>query len=633
LVRFIFKFKVIFSLGSGKTKFICDLAFVKREYVIFIDWKAYGTLFSDIETRLASVQRTFYARKLVFEDILNRLMYLGSLILERGIVHDPMQFFYFWISSPEKVSRTLSRIDKNAARGNVDFIFAFDECQLLLQHEDGIDCGSRRVTPSFFSYLFEALALYNNNRVVFSGTSLRISVMLEQLSPTRKQLFVPKYPPLFHSSTVQKYLAKFHVDNDTISKVKDSLIGRPLCSRYFVEVYRSRENTRPYILLREVSEMLRAHFTQHMKEYASAKAWLDFTVGNGRSRRSLLIDLMSNGEIAFIPDTEKYITDFAESVNSALLPIYRVEETFRYRSHDLLAFHVLLDILNENEGNLSKIYANLNADRMFHLAMEKKRISGEVGEFIMENVILSIKSKKLSESALFQKLQQYPEYGDAFVQISKVNREENGYKSVLRDMDFETLCVSCDLMARFDFMCLLKNEHHKSVIAVFGGAKLYGSNLSPETFWDNVQSCDPDKAFLKLNEEPTSKLKRDSFVLLWQTLAESVHNAGMELRVLMIAFAYPHPVGSMKYKDFMERGPNKLVYFIGHEKLHELKQVFPQAAGLIAACTGTENPTKRRNLKTQLTLEESEKRFLKKYKKKQTDCMSSSLGGLSEEKK
>jgi hypothetical protein len=184
--------------------------------------------------------------------------------------------------------------------------------------------------------------------------------------------------------------------------------------------------------------------------------------------------------------------------------------------------------------------------------MEKKRISGEVGEFIMENVFLSMKNKKLSESALFQRLEQYPEYGDAIVQISKVDREQNGYQSILRDMDFETLCVSCDLMARFDFMCLLKNEQPKRVIAVFGGAKLYGSNLPLKTFWENVQSCDPDKAFLKINEEPTSNVKRDAFQLLWQSFAESVANAGMELRVLMIAFAYPHPVGSMGYNDFME---------------------------------------------------------------------------------
>jgi hypothetical protein len=57
--------------------------------------------------------------------------------------------------------------------------------------------------------------------------------------------------------------------------------------------------------------------------------------------------------------------------------------------------------------------------------MERKRISGEAGEFITERVFLSMKNKTLSECALFEKLREYPEYGDAIVQISKVNREED----------------------------------------------------------------------------------------------------------------------------------------------------------------------------------------------------------------
>ena len=146
---------------------------------------------------------------------------------------------------------------------------------------------------------------------------------------------------------------------------------------------------------------------------------------NGRSRRDLLIDLMSSDELSYPAIHVKDIAEFVESVNSALLPIYHSGETFRYRSHDLLAFHALLDILNESEGDLDLIYSKLNADRLFHLAMERKRISGEAGEFIMECVFLSMKNKTLSECALFEKLRDYPEYGDAIVQISKVNREED----------------------------------------------------------------------------------------------------------------------------------------------------------------------------------------------------------------
>jgi hypothetical protein len=184
-------------------------------------------------------------------------------------------------------------------------------------------------------------------------------------------------------------------------------------------------------------------------------------------------------------------------------------------------------------------------------------------------------------------------------------------------MDFDTLCVACDPMARFDFVCLLNNPRHKKVIAVFGGVKLYGSNLSLDIFWDNVQSCDPDKAYLKLNGEPTSQAKREEFVLSWNSLTEKVKDAGMELRVLMIAFAYPYPVGTMEYKDLMEKGSNKLVFFVGHEKLNELQQVFPEALGLIAACTGTQNPKKRRKPQKQLSLEDAEDSILQRFKNKE----------------
>lgn len=591
--------------------------------MIYIDWRKYEKLLRDIKGRLQSSERTLLARILVLEKLLRGLMYLGNLIVKQGIATDKVEFFKFWTSSPERLIEVLPRLDEKFVSENQAFIFAFDECQYLLESENDIDCGIRRITPSVFSYLFEAAALYNNNRVVFSGTSLRISVMLEQLSPSRKELFVPKYPPLFVSPTVQRYLTEFEVDDNLVQKVKDSLVGRPLCCRYFVEEYQKQKTAPSFILLGQVGKRLKAHFHHHMKEYASPKAWLDHTVMIGRSRRDLLIDLMSSGELSCPAIHEMDITEFVESVNSALLPIHRFEDTFRYRSHDLLAFHALLDILNETEGDLDLIYSKLNADRLFHLAMERKRISGEAGEFIMERVFLSMKNKTLSDCSLFEKLREYPEYGDAIVQISKVNREEDGYQRVLGDMDFETLCVSCDLMARFDFVCLLKNECQKSIIAVFGGVKLYGSNLSLDIFWDNVQSCDPDKAYLKINGQPTSEAKRQEFVFLWKSLTEKVKKAGMELRVLMVAFAYPHPVGTMDYKDFMGKGSNKLVYFIGHEKLNELQQVFPDALGLIAACVGSENPKKRRNLQKQLSLEDAEEMVLQRYKKQKSDDVKS----------
>jgi hypothetical protein len=94
------------------------------------------------------------------------------------------------------------------------------------------------------------------------------------LSPSRKDLVVLKYPPLFVSQTVQRYLTEFKVDNNVIEKVKHSLVGRPLCCRYFVEEYQKQKTEHPFILLEEVEKRLKAHFHHHMKEYADPKAIL-----------------------------------------------------------------------------------------------------------------------------------------------------------------------------------------------------------------------------------------------------------------------------------------------------------------------------------------------------------------------
>jgi hypothetical protein len=190
------------------------------------------------------------------------------------------------------------------------------------------------------------------------------------LSPSRKDLVVLKYPPLFVSQTVQRYLTEFKVDNNVIEKVKHSLVGRPLCCRYFVEEYRNQKDASPLILLAEVEKKLKSHFHHHMRyESGDTTAWLDHIVMEGISRRKLLVDFMTNGEISCTAENQKDILDFVESVNMAFLPIYHYdyEKTFRYDSCDLIALRVLLEILNETatEGDLDEAFLKLNADQNF----------------------------------------------------------------------------------------------------------------------------------------------------------------------------------------------------------------------------------------------------------------------------
>jgi hypothetical protein len=206
-------------------------------------------------------------------------------------------------------------------------------------------------------------------------------------------------------------------------------------------------------------------------------------------------------------------------------------------------------------------------------------------------------------------------YRSCLVQISKVDQSGNGFESVLENLDFTTIAVSIDILARFDFMCLLDNAEENTVVAVFGGAKLYSSNISSDTFADNVLSCDPEKAFLGLAGKPTNDAKRDAFVELWRRFQDRVKSLNKQVKILMLAFAYPHPVGTVEYPAIHVFNSDKLVCCFGSEKIIEISKFAPCAGSLVLACAGA--PSQRAKRKHPTAFESALKLAeVKKSKKK-----------------
>jgi hypothetical protein len=244
----------------------------------------------------------------------------------------------------------------------------------------------------------------------------------------------------------------------------------------------------------------------------------------------------------------------------------------------------------------------ITADKLLQLKLERKPVSGIIGEFIMEQLFLSLHGKFLRDCKLFDVLRRKPEYANCKIDISKVNRNSLGFKEVLEQIDFSTICVAVDPMARFDFMCLLENSLENVVVAVFGGAKLYSSNISSDIFCDNVLSCDPDKAYLSVEQKPTNQDKRIEFQEIWNTLHEKLKGQNRKLKILMLAFAYPHPVGTIEYPPLHEFDKDKIVCCFGAEKIMDISINLPFLSSLVEVCAG--KPKNRSNRKIRKKFED-----------------------------
>lgn len=300
------------------------------------------------------------------------------------------------------------------------------------------------------------------------------------------------------------------------------------------------------------------------------------------------------------------MSSFVESIDAIFLPIEETRDGFRYRCHDLLAFQAMVEILSSIEPNFAVDTDLLgHADALYRLALERRPVSGISGEFIVESLFRGNSGKRLGNLHTFSHLNDFSQFANGVIKVESVNSSANGFKDVLLNVDFKTLCVSVDTLARFDFMVLLDNEKDNTVIACFGGAKLYGSNIQWPVFCDNILSADPSLAYLSTSQIPTNLQKRSEFLKTWKDFEAAVKVGGKSLKILMLMFAYPHPVGTIEYRDVYSFDADKLAYFIGAEKVQSLCEdieTFP-VDQFITCLTGMKTVQKRAKRNQPLSLD------------------------------
>jgi hypothetical protein len=80
---------------------------------------------------------------------------------------------------------------------------------------------------------------------------------------------------------------------------------------------------------------------------------------------------------------------------------------------------------------------------LFYIILQQRAITGEVGEFIMESFLMSVSKSRLdiSEFSVFSKLRNTV-YGNCYLELESVSREENSFFDVLDTCDFGTLCMN-----------------------------------------------------------------------------------------------------------------------------------------------------------------------------------------------
>jgi hypothetical protein len=202
------------------------------------------------------------------------------------------------------------------------------------------------------------------------------------------------------------------------------------------------------------------------------------------------------------------------------------------------------------------------------LILEQRAITGEVGEFIMEEILMSTSSSDLlvSEIPLFAALKN-TDYGQCRFQLKNMQRNDECFFDVLNNCDFDVLCMSVDKMARFDFFCLAKHSQDEFVVAVFGGCKLYSRNVANDVFCDNILSTDPYRAYMNAGGAILNEEKKKRFDLAWHSF-----NQKYRVKVLQVVFTYPQPVGAVEYPagKIFELAENQLCLFLGHSEIEDL---------------------------------------------------------------
>jgi hypothetical protein len=150
-------YMMIAPIGSGKTKFIFDLALYKKLRIIYIDWKNYPGILREIVSHYKETQRVHQLPENISDNMRLAFMQRFSKCLNDSLVY--VLKIFKWIcyianqmaksQSPENFlklcvqrfasieAKILQFIASKTEIPKVSFsgfIFAFDECHLLLKY-------------------------------------------------------------------------------------------------------------------------------------------------------------------------------------------------------------------------------------------------------------------------------------------------------------------------------------------------------------------------------------------------------------------------------------------------------------------------------------------------------------------
>jgi hypothetical protein len=279
-----------------------------------------------------------------------------------------------------------------------------------------------------------------------------------------------------------------------------------------------------------------------------------------------------------------------EEICTLFLPISRTSNgTWEYSENDHIAFQALIRYMFDCDQQLS--WERMTADRLFALISEQRAVTGEVGEFIMESLLISSANSGLSLSSFpaFQKIRETV-YGDCFLELKIVDRNEDSFFDIISSCNFEALCMNVDKMARFDFFCLGKHPNDDFILAIFGGCKLYSRNVNLDVFCDNIISTDPNNAYLNAGGKILNQEKRKRFTSAWNSFITN-----HKVKILRIVFTYPQPVGSVEYPEsrIYEFAKNQLILFLGFDEIDRLPKGELNLSALARISTGWKVQSRR----------------------------------------
>jgi hypothetical protein len=615
--------------GSGKTKFMFDLALRKGHYVLYIDWslsahfvdyicRNYENNFElrGLRNDLIEVDRVknmnnFELCKSEAVQILFDAMKWFILFADQISHYSPESFLKFWVERQPNIQERILKLISSGytapdIQGNKDYIFAFDESQILLNHLHkgqvytfGSEISQIGSLYTIFSRVCDYLSVFS--KVIISGTSIKLSLMSKHASLIRKNLYSSIRPPLFTEVIAEAFLINFGISTALARESKRFLVGRPIACMLFVQSWKEisiHESIPNHIENAAIRAMLVNITVERMVEMFKKKddgnpsTFLSRIVSSDKrlTFRHILSDLCSYGYISTLSLQDE--SSIVEEISTLFLPLKRRENTdiWKYEQNDPIAFEALLRYMHDNDEFLC--WDRMNAERMYSLILEQRAINGEVGEFIIESMLMRISRSNLalSENGIFSALKN-TEYGQCILELKEVQRDPECFFDVLNSCNFDVLCVNVDRMARFDFFCLAKHPNDEFVVAVFGGCKLYSRNVPKNVFCDNILSTDPFRSYMNASGAILNQSNRERFKNAWHQF-----NMKYTVKVLQIVFTYPQPVGSIEYPEsnIFQYDDNQLCIFIGKKEIEKVSFDDLNLGLLAKFATGCESESPKR---------------------------------------